>query len=99
MIIGFISRVDMGSIPIENAFRFIKMCRIGIPIILTSMTAIGGLLPIALSTNPLISPLADVLIGGLVSSTLLSRVITPVVYKLLPPTVELEPVEVSSTHT
>lgn len=56
-----------------------------LPILLTSMTAIGGLLPIALSVNPLISPLAIVLIGGLISSTLLSRIVTPVVYRLIPP--------------
>jgi multidrug efflux pump subunit AcrB len=58
-----------------------------LPIILTSLTAIGGLIPIAISTNPLISPLAIVLIGGLISSTLLSRIVTPVVYKLIPPSV------------
>lgn len=58
-----------------------------LPIILTSLTAIGGLLPIAWSSNPLISPLAIVMIGGLISSTLLSRVVTPVVYKLMPPRV------------
>jgi multidrug efflux pump subunit AcrB len=56
-----------------------------LPIILTSLTAIGGLTPIALSSNPLVSPLALVLIGGLISSTLLSRIVTPVIYKLLPP--------------
>lgn len=56
-----------------------------LPIILTSLTAIGGLLPIALSSNPLISPLAIVMIGGLISSTLLSRIVTPVIYKLMPP--------------
>ena len=60
-----------------------------LPIILTSLTAIGGLIPIAVSTNPLISPLAIVVIGGLISSTLLSRVVTPVVYQLIPPKVEL----------
>jgi multidrug efflux pump subunit AcrB len=59
-----------------------------LPIVLTSLTAIGGLLPIAISTNPLISPLAIVLIGGLISSTLLSRIVTPIVYKLLPPAIE-----------
>jgi Cu/Ag efflux pump CusA len=58
-----------------------------LPIILTTLTAIGGLIPIAISTNPLISPLAIVMIGGLISSTLLSRIITPVVYKLIPPRV------------
>ncbi len=56
-----------------------------LPVILTSMTAICGLIPIALYPNPLVSPLALVLIGGLISSTILSRIVTPVVYKLLPP--------------
>ncbi|MBI1343470.1 MAG: MMPL family transporter [Terrimonas sp.] len=66
------------AIKIAGELRFL-------PIILTSMTAIGGLIPIALNSNPLISPLALVLIGGLISSTLLSRIVTPVVYKLIPP--------------
>lgn len=58
-----------------------------LPIILTTFTAIGGLIPIAMSSNPLISPLAIVMIGGLISSTLLSRIVTPVIYKLMPPKV------------
>jgi multidrug efflux pump subunit AcrB len=61
-----------------------------LPIILTSLTAIGGLTPIVLSGNPLISPLAVVIIGGLVSSTILSRIVTPVVYMLIPPHVEVK---------
>jgi len=60
-----------------------------LPIILTTLTAIGGLLPIAMSSNPLIAPLAIVMIGGLISSTLLSRIVTPVVYKLIPPAVKV----------
>ncbi|MDE3142981.1 MAG: efflux RND transporter permease subunit, partial [Bacteroidota bacterium] len=58
-----------------------------IPIILTTMTAIGGLMPLVLERNPLYSPLALVIIGGLISSTLLTRVVTPVLYKLLAPRV------------
>jgi multidrug efflux pump subunit AcrB len=58
-----------------------------VPILLTSLTAIGGLIPIAIEGNPLYSPLSWVLIGGLISSTLLSRVVTPVLYKLLAPRV------------
>jgi len=61
-----------------------------LPILLTSMTAIGGLTPLVLENSPLISPLAIVLIGGLISSTLLSRLVTPVLYKLIPPQVEVE---------
>ena len=60
-----------------------------LPILLTSMTAIGGLIPLVMERSPLISPLAVVLIGGLISSTLLSRLVTPVLYYLLPPKVEL----------
>ncbi len=59
-----------------------------LPIVLTSLTAIGGLTPIALNSNPLVSPLAIVLIGGLISSTILSRIVTPVMYKLIPPRIE-----------
>lgn len=58
-----------------------------IPIILTTLTAIGGLIPLVLESNPLYSPLALVIIGGLISSTLLTRVVTPVLYKLLAPKV------------
>ncbi|MBD2768143.1 efflux RND transporter permease subunit [Hymenobacter sp. BT664] len=57
-----------------------------IPILLTTLTAIGGLVPLVLENNPLYSPLAWVLIGGLISSLLLTRIVTPVLYKLLPPT-------------
>ena len=52
------------------------------------MTAIGGLLPLALQGSALYSPLAWVIIGGLVSSTLLARLVTPVLYRLWPPAVE-----------
>jgi multidrug efflux pump subunit AcrB len=41
------------------------------------------LLPLALQGSGLYSPLAWVIIGGLVSSTLLGRLLTPVMYKLL----------------
>jgi multidrug efflux pump subunit AcrB len=56
-----------------------------LPILLTSATAVGGLLPLAVQGSGLYSPLAIVIIGGLISSTLLARLVTPVMYKLLPP--------------
>ena len=58
-----------------------------LPILLTSMTAIGGMIPLVMEKSPLISPLAMVLIGGLISSTLLSRLVTPLLYYLIPPAV------------
>jgi multidrug efflux pump subunit AcrB len=59
-----------------------------VPIVLTTLTAIGGLLPLALEGSSLYSPLAWVIIGGLVSSTILARLVTPVVYRLIPPAIE-----------
>jgi multidrug efflux pump subunit AcrB len=53
-----------------------------LPVLLTSVTAIGGLLPLAVSGSALYSPLAWVIIGGLISSTVLSRIVTPVMYLL-----------------
>jgi multidrug efflux pump subunit AcrB len=88
LLVDFTNQLRAQGRPLDEAIKEAGEIRF-LPIVLTSLTAIGGLVPIAISTNPLISPLAIVLIGGLVSSTLLSRIITPVIYKLLPPTVEL----------
>jgi multidrug efflux pump subunit AcrB len=54
-----------------------------IPIILTTLTAIGGLMPLAIQGSEFFSPLALTIIGGLISSTIFTRVVTPVLCKLL----------------
>jgi multidrug efflux pump subunit AcrB len=69
-----------------------------LPILLTSLTAIGGLTPLALQGSGLYSPLAIVIIGGLISSTLLARLVTPVMYKLLPPAIEPRKVAVFASE-
>ena len=69
-----------------------------VPIILTTLTAIGGLIPLVIENNPLYTPLALVIIGGLISSTLLTRVVTPVLYKLLAPKVEVESQELAAQN-
>jgi len=66
-----------------------------LPILLTSATAIGGLLPLAVQNIGLYSPMAWVIIGGLISSTLLARLVTPVMYKILPPAIEAVPEDAS----
>lgn len=88
LLVDFTNQLRQQGKSVDEAIREAGEVRF-LPIVLTSLTAIGGLLPIALSTNPLIAPLAIVLIGGLISSTLLSRIVTPVVYKLIPPRVEI----------
>lgn len=54
-----------------------------LPVLLTSATAIGGMTPLLLEDSPLFSPIAMVLIGGLISSTLVARIVTPAMYLLL----------------
>ncbi|MEK6477246.1 efflux RND transporter permease subunit [Catalinimonas sp. 4WD22] len=87
LLVDFTNQLREEGRSLEEAIREAGELRF-LPIVLTTLTAIGGLIPIAISSNPLISPLAIVLIGGLISSTLLSRVVTPVVYKLIPPRME-----------
>lgn len=84
LLVDFTNQLRREGKSVDEAIREAGEVRF-LPIVLTSLTAIGGLIPIAISTNPLISPLAIVLIGGLISSTILSRIVTPVVYKLIPP--------------
>jgi len=61
-----------------------------VPVLFTTLTALGGLLPLVYEHSALYSPLAVVLVGGLISSTLLARIVTPVLYRLLPPPIEIE---------
>jgi multidrug efflux pump subunit AcrB len=87
LLVDFTNQLRKEGKGLEDAIREAGEIRF-LPIVLTSLTAIGGLIPIAISTNPLIAPLAIVLIGGLISSTILSRVVTPVIYKIIPPAIE-----------
>jgi multidrug efflux pump subunit AcrB len=59
-----------------------------LPVALTTLTALGALLPLALQRSALFSPLATVIIGGSLSSLLLSRLMTPVLYRILPPRIQ-----------
>jgi multidrug efflux pump subunit AcrB len=87
LLVDFTNRLRAQGMDLEHAIRRAGEVRF-LPIVLTSMTAVGGLLPLAVQGQALYAPLAWVIIGGLISSTLLARIVTPVLYKLLPPAVE-----------
>jgi len=87
LLVDLTNRLRAEGMGLEDAIRRAGEVRF-LPIVLTSMTAIGGLLPIALQGSGLYSPLAWVIIGGLVSSTLLARIVTPVMYKVVAPAVQ-----------
>lgn len=82
LLVDFTTQLRQQGVALRDAIEQAGEVRF-LPVLLTSVTAIGGLLPLALSGSGLFSPLAWVIIGGLVSSTLLSRVVTPVMYLLL----------------
>lgn len=88
LLVDFTNQLRQAGRPLDEAIEEAGEKRF-VPILLTTLTAVGGLLPLALERSALYSPLALVILGGLVSSTVLTRVVTPVLYKLLPP--ELEP--------
>ena len=52
------------------------------PIILTSLTTIGGLLPLTLQGGTLWAPMGWTIIGGLLASTFLTLVIVPVLFSV-----------------
>ncbi|NRA51925.1 MAG: efflux RND transporter permease subunit, partial [Phaeodactylibacter sp.] len=52
-----------------------------VPIVLTTTTTILGLMPLTFSASNLWSPLGWTLIGGLLSSMLLTLIVVPVLYK------------------
>jgi multidrug efflux pump subunit AcrB len=82
LLVDFTNQLRAEGVPLDEAIRRAGETRF-FPILLTSLTAIGGLVPLVLEHSKLYSPLAIVLIGGLVSSTILSRLVTPVMSKLL----------------
>ncbi len=53
------------------------------PIVLTSITTILGLVPLTIQGTNLWSPLSWTIIGGMISSTLLSLIVVPILYKWL----------------
>lgn len=99
LLVDFTNQLRARGVGLDEAIQRAGEARF-IPILLTTLTAIGGLVPLVLEHSSLYSPLALVILGGLISSTLLTRIVTPVLYKLLAPEVhttkapeqELEPV-------
>ncbi|MCF2443328.1 efflux RND transporter permease subunit [Dyadobacter sp. CY345] len=87
LLVDFTNQLRAEGKSIEEAISIAGETRF-LPVVLTSITAICGLIPIAMNPNPQIAPLAIVLIGGLISSTILSRIVTPVMYKLIPPSID-----------
>lgn len=84
LLVDFTNQLREEGVPLDEAIEQAGEIRF-LPILLTTATAIGGLMPLAVQNIGIYSPMAWVIIGGLISSTLLARLVTPVMYKLIPP--------------
>ncbi|MGB7404496.1 MAG: efflux RND transporter permease subunit [Pacificimonas sp.] len=95
LLVDFTTQLRERGLPLREAVEEAGEIRF-LPVLLTSVTAVGGLMPLALSGTALYAPLAWVIIGGLISSTILSRIVTPVMYLLIargrPEAIEKNPV-------
>ncbi|HJX71905.1 MAG TPA: efflux RND transporter permease subunit [Bacteroidales bacterium] len=68
--------------PLEEAIKTAGETRFT-PIILTTLTTIGGLLPLTLGGGTLWAPMGWGIIGGLITSTFLTLLVVPVLYYLV----------------
>ncbi|MCF6254004.1 MAG: efflux RND transporter permease subunit, partial [Thiomicrorhabdus sp.] len=70
--------MDVGQVVVEGALRRLR------PVLMTASIAGLGLVPLVLATGPgseIQRPLAIVVIGGLITSTILTLLILPIIYK------------------
>ncbi|MFT3830608.1 MAG: efflux RND transporter permease subunit [Opitutaceae bacterium] len=84
LLVDFTNQLREKGVPLKEAIERAGETRF-LPVVLTTCTAVGALMPLALQRSELFSPLAIVILGGLISSLLLSRLVTPVMYSLIPP--------------
>jgi multidrug efflux pump subunit AcrB len=82
LLVDFTEQLRREGMPLREAIERAGEVRF-LPVLLTSVTAIFGLIPLALEHSGLYSPLSIAIIGGLIASTLLSRIATPVMYLLV----------------
>ena len=67
-----------------------------LPIAMTTLTTIGGLLPLALAGGPLWEGMAWLMIFGLIVATLLTLIVVPSLYAIFVETFRVKPIPVQS---
>ena len=84
VMVSYINHLRKQGMGLEDAIRDGAMTRLR-PVLMTALVAILGFVPMALSTGngaEVQRPLATVVVGGIVSSTLLTLVVLPALYRL-----------------
>ncbi len=84
VMIAFIRNLQSGGMPLAQAIREGALTRLR-PVLMTALVASLGFVPMAIATGTgaeVQRPLATVVIGGILSSTLLTLLVLPVLYRL-----------------
>ncbi|MBA3609396.1 MAG: efflux RND transporter permease subunit [Chthoniobacterales bacterium] len=87
----FIKKLLQEGVPVDEAIFRGSVTRLR-PVLMTALVASLGFVPMALATGPgaeVQRPLATVVIGGIISSTLLTLLVLPVLYRIFYPKEEL----------
>lgn len=84
VLIGYYNKLKDDGMPLNNLVLEGALTRLR-PVMMTALVASLGFLPMALSTSAgaeVQKPLATVVIGGLITSTLLTMIILPILYTI-----------------
>jgi heavy metal efflux system protein len=85
VLVAYINQLRQEGRPLDEAVREGSETRLR-PVLMTALVASFGFIPMAISTSQgseVQRPLATVVIGGLITSTLLTLVVLPVLYEWL----------------
>jgi heavy metal efflux system protein len=83
VMVSFIDKLRNEGVPLDNAIRQGSLIRLR-PVLMTALVASLGFIPMALATGTgaeVQRPLATVVIGGIISSTTLTLLVLPALYR------------------
>ncbi len=92
LLVSYIRQLRRQGMPLEEAVETAAMTRLR-PVLMTALVASLGFLPMALNTGigaEVQRPLATVVIGGVISSSIASLLVLRVLYMILPGTVKVD---------
>lgn len=93
LLVQFANEQREAGVPTRDAILLASRTRLR-PILMTTLATVGGLLPLAIHLHPgdeMNLPLARAVIGGLISSMVLTLFVIPALYTLLKPVGPLRP--------
>ncbi len=97
VMVSFINALREGGAPLDQAIREGSLTRLR-PVLMTALVASLGFVPMALAHGTgaeVQRPLATVVIGGILSSTLLTLIVLPVLYRTWAPKAKASPAELN----